>query len=458
MVKIKAITRTEESAGSSSSGIHKHRRNLDPSLHPFQQPREYVRALNATKLQKVFARPFVAALSGHTDGVYSMARHPTAMSCLLSGSCDGELKVWDVSKNNAGWTVPAHRGYVRGIAISPSGTSFVTCGEDKYVKIWRLDPHTHGPAPEGSDGAGGQDIPEHTFLYTHAFTDVSYSPNGRYFATAGGNVVNLWEPGRSEPMHSMEWGVDSVLKVKVNPIEADYLISCMSDRALVLYDARMTKPATKVIQKMRSNSVSWNPQETYMYSSANEDGNCYTWDIRRFHEPVFTHYDHVAAVLDLDYSPTGKEFVSGSFDKSLRIFPVGMGHRTSREVYHTKRMQRIFTVKYSGDARFVLSGSDDTNIRVWKAQASLPLAPLAPREREKLEYNQKLKDKFAHMPEIKRIARHRHLPQAIHAAKVLQHTMKEAQKRRDDNVKRHNKRLASKEPERASKRSIVGSE
>jgi WD40 repeat protein len=36
------------------------------------------------------------------------------------------------------------------------------------------------------------------------------------------------------------------------------------------------------------------------------------------------------------------------------------------QVYHGKRMQRIFCVAFSGDSRFVLSGSDDFNIRLWK--------------------------------------------------------------------------------------------
>jgi len=31
---------------------------------------------------------------------------------------------------------------------------------------------------------------------------------------------------------------------------------------------------------------------------------------------------------------------------------------------------RVFSVNFSGDATYVLSGSDDTNIRVWKAKAS----------------------------------------------------------------------------------------
>ena len=42
--------------------------------------------------------------------------------------------------------------------------------------------------------------------------------------------------------------------------------------------------------------------------------------------------------MSVDYSPTGKEFVSGSYDKTIRIFPATEGH--SREIYHTKRMQR----------------------------------------------------------------------------------------------------------------------
>ena len=68
--------------------------------------------------------------------------------------------------------------------------------------------------------------------------------------------------------------------------------------------------------------------------------------------------------MDVDYSPTGREFVAGGYDRSVRIFAHNGGH--SREVYHTKRMQRVFAVRFSGDASYVFSGSDDMNLRVWK--------------------------------------------------------------------------------------------
>lgn len=38
--------------------------------------------------------------------------------------------------------------------------------------------------------------------------------------------------------------------------------------------------------------------------------------------PVNIHEDHVSAVTSIDYAPTGREFVTGSYDKSIRIFEV----------------------------------------------------------------------------------------------------------------------------------------
>lgn len=52
----------------------------------------------------------------------------------------------------------------------------------------------------------------------------------------------------------------------------------------------------------------------------------YTYDMRYLEKPLVVHMDHVSAVLDVDYSPTGQEFVSASFDKTIRIFPKDAGH------------------------------------------------------------------------------------------------------------------------------------
>lgn len=41
-----------------------------------------------------------------------------------------------------------------------------------------------------------------------------------------------------------------------------------------------------------------------------------------------------------------------------------------REVYHTKRMQHVISIKWSSDNKYILSASDEMNIRLWKANAA----------------------------------------------------------------------------------------
>ena len=77
--------------------IHKLPRNFDPELHPFEMNREYTRALNAVKLERVFAKPFLGALDGHGDGVTGLVPHPSWLSCVASSAAVGVVRVWNLS-------------------------------------------------------------------------------------------------------------------------------------------------------------------------------------------------------------------------------------------------------------------------------------------------------------------------------------------------------------------------
>ena len=91
-MKIKTISRTEEDfCRKSKLDISKVHRNRDPALHPFDRSREYAKAVVATKLDKIFAKPFVGNLDGHIDGVYCMSTIRNKIVPLISGACDGEI-------------------------------------------------------------------------------------------------------------------------------------------------------------------------------------------------------------------------------------------------------------------------------------------------------------------------------------------------------------------------------
>ncbi|KAI8551567.1 hypothetical protein RHMOL_Rhmol06G0196200 [Rhododendron molle] len=431
-MKVKVISRsTDEFTRERSNDLQRVFRNFDPSLRTQEKAVEYVRALNAAKMEKIFARPFVGAMDGHIDSVSCMAKNPNHLKGIFSGSMDGDIRLWDIASRRTICQFPGHQGAVRGLTASTDGRILVSCGTDCTVRLWNVPLATGMESDDSSDNSAKQLA---AYVWKNAFWAVDHQCDGNLFATAGAQV-DIWDHNRSQPVNSFEWGKDTVISVRFNPGEPNVLATSASDRSIAIYDLRMSSPTTKLIMRTRTNSISWNPMEPMNFTAANEDCSCYSYDARKLDEAKCVHKDHVSAVMDIDYSPTGREFVTGSYDRTIRIFQYNGGH--SREIYHTKRMQRVFCVKFSCDGSYVISGSDDTNLRLWKANASEQLGILLPRERKNHEYREAVKNRYKHLPEVKRIVRHRHLPKPIFKASALRRIMIDAERKKDERRRAH---------------------
>ncbi|XP_078163398.1 WD repeat and SOF domain-containing protein 1 [Carex rostrata] len=427
-MKVKVISRsTEEFTRERSKDLQKVFRNYDPNLHTQEKAVEYTRALNAAKLEKIFARPFVGAMDGHIDAISCMAKNPNHLKSVFSGSMDGDIRLWDLATRKTVSQFPGHQGAVRGLTSSTNGEVLISCGTDCTVRQWKV-------APLNFDSTADTSKPLAVYTWKHAFWGVDHQWDTSIFATAGAQV-DIWDHNRSEPISTFQWGNDSVISVRFNPGEPNLLATSSSDRGIILYDLRTSSPFKKVIMQTKTNSICWNPMEPINFTVANEDCNCYTFDARKLDEAKVVHRDHVSAVMDVDYSPTGREFVTGSYDRTVRIFNHNGDH--SREIYHTKRMQRVFSVRYSCDASYVISGSDDTNLRIWKSKASEQLGVILPREKKKHEYNDALKARFKHLPEIKRIVKHRHLPKPVYKAAIMRRAVTAADNRKEERRQAH---------------------
>ncbi len=456
---------------------------MDPALHPFAKEREYTRALNAAKLDKLFAQPFVAAFKGHMDGIYCLRRHPDEVNVLLSGDFAGEIRVWNLARRATLYRLQAHNACVRGVCVTPSNDSFLSCSDDKTIKLWRLTPNEHQYAlaatndddddDGGDDAAAGkrrairpQDEAEFdearefvreattsdivmTWSRSYALTDVDHQRASDMFVSSG-TAVDLWDRNRSAPLHSFAWGYDSHTATKFNPVERALFASLSSDRSIVLYDTRAATPIRKCVLPMRSNALAWNPMEAFRFAVANEDHNLYTFDMRYLDKALTIHRGHVLSVLSVDYAPTGREIVSGSYDRTIRIF--GDDQQRSRAAYHTQRMQRVFSVQFSADAQYVLSGSEDANVRVWKTNASAPLRAISGRERRAIAYRDSLRRRFAHMPEIRQVARFHRLPKSITIPAKEEVIVRQSAKRKRDNVFAHQKALPKDDPKLRGKK------
>jgi WD repeat and SOF domain-containing protein 1 len=269
---------------------------------------------------------------------------------------------------------------------------------------------------------------------------------------AASSVISIYDLSRpsSSPSQTLHWptSVDTITSVAFNQSETSILGSTALDRSVVLYDLRTSSPVHKLVLKLASNKITFNPQETFNFAVANEDHNAYIFDMRKTDRALNVLKDHVAAVMDVEFSPTGEDLVTASYDRTVRLWSRQSGR--SKDIYHTKRMQRVFSATFTPDSKYVLSGSDDGNVRLWRANASDRSGIVSARQRSKLEYDKALIKRYSHMPEIRRIQRQRHVPKPIKKAGEIKREELAAIKRREENVRKHTskKDLKPRMPER----------
>ncbi|VDM78641.1 unnamed protein product [Strongylus vulgaris] len=210
-------------------------RNWNAPQDPFRAQTEYTRALNATKLERVFAKPFVASLDGHMEGVHILVKHPDRPSIILSGARDGQVKVWALARRHCLATFQTHNGPV-------NGTS-----ESVFDVFLSIQTRTYGVA-----------------------LAVSHIANSSEFVTCGDGVT-VWGAQGSKKIREYDVGHDTVHTVRANPIEEAVLVGACSDRSIFVIDTRQAVPLTKVTMKLRPNQIAWNPIEPYTFSVANDD-------------------------------------------------------------------------------------------------------------------------------------------------------------------------------------------
>ncbi|PWN20813.1 WD40 repeat-like protein [Microstroma glucosiphilum] len=504
-MKIKTLSRSLDSHAPASIGAPAPvSRNLDPSLHPFSQAREYTRALNAVKVERMFAKPFVAALEGHGDGVYVVEMDPERGNIVASGAGDGEIRLWNLPTRSLLQSIPrAHDSVIQSLCISPLtfspspsglGTKrLLSCGTDRTIKLWDANPDNgRMEVPEeGNDEDGtlgwlkekevDRTEPLLTWHSKTSFNSLTHHASSPIFASSS-NVIQLWDLSRgqssssssstSAALQTLKWGsttsdeAEAINVVKYNQSEPELLLASGSSRSLNLYDTRSSSAIGGVKMKMRSNDLAWNPIEPTVFAVASEDQNIYTFDMRNLSSATQIYKDHVSAVMSVSYSPTGQELVSGGYDRTVRLWNVGRGNH-SRDVYHAARMQRVFSTKFTLDARFVLTGSDDGNLRLWKSRASEKLGILSGKELKANEYRQALKKKYggegpgssrnggAGIGDIGKISRQRRVPKAIRSAQTLKREMLEAERVKEDRRRKHTRKGLEK-PKAARKDMILG--
>lgn len=188
-------------------------------LHPFQKAREYKRALNSAKLEKVFAKPFLDSMGQHSDGITVMAKNKFNFVDMLSGSADGEIIFWNIPARRPVFQINAHMQFVRGLAFAnnralAADTIFVSAGDDKKIHLWSTNKlkEEYKAYQAASEQVGSMIVqtesavnatknynPRATYVSKQMLSYVDHSYGDNLFASAG-SCVQLWNYERSVPL------------------------------------------------------------------------------------------------------------------------------------------------------------------------------------------------------------------------------------------------------------------
>ncbi|KAJ1562609.1 hypothetical protein HK405_010062 [Cladochytrium tenue] len=188
--------------------------------------------------------------------------------------------------------------------------------------------------------------PFEAYMGKSAFTSVDHHRLNPMFAT-GSTQVDVWD--HADLVYTLAWGSETVSSVRFNQSRPASW-SNGSNRTVTLSDQRTAKLLSKVVLSV---SVMQLGICTFIFS------------------------------------------VSGSACPSPA--------RACRTAARSTTLAACSVVRYFTEARFVLSASDDGNVRLWKADASAKLGVMASREQVAANYRKAVKERFKHMPEVRRI-------------------------------------------------------
>lgn len=100
--------------------------------------------------------------------------------------------------------------------------------------------------------------PINKFNSEYLLTSIDCNMEQPYFVT-GGQMVQVWNQERSAPFLNCDWGIDTVSRVKFNPVDANILVCTSMDRGVYIYDIRGKTGLKKTIMLNKSACVCWNP-------------------------------------------------------------------------------------------------------------------------------------------------------------------------------------------------------
>jgi WD40 repeat protein len=326
----------------------------------------------------------IRQLTGHNHGVSSVAVTPNGKYVVSGSrnlanvlfpfvpQGDNAVRVWDLASGQEVQRFTGHEDWVNSVAVTPDGKYVVSgsgnvyllpliLGRDNTVRLWDL--------------ASGQEVRRFTGHDGPVYS-VAATPDGQYVVSGSNDkTVRLWELATGKEVRQFTGHERDVLSVAVTP-DGKYIVSGSADKTVRLWELATGKEVRRFTgHENWVWSVAVAPDGKYVVSGSGPvfivgDKTVRVWELATGKE-VLRFTGHEDSVLSVAVTPDGKYVVSGSGDGTVRLWDLATGRLWNlvtggREVRRfTGHEESVTSVAVTPDGKYVVSGSADKTVRVW---------------------------------------------------------------------------------------------
>lgn len=204
----------------------------------------------------------------------------------------------------------------------------------------------------------------HTTLSRHMapVTSICFSRDGRLMASgASDKTIIVWDSVFNFKK-SFEGHTGKVNALLFDPGKR-FLISGGDDRQILLWNLEKGAVVKKVDNQFAVHSFAQSNDLRSLYVAGNEPVikvyTIGTWQITK------TFNGHTDIVNDIDISLNGQYMISGSNDKTARIWDLKTGKELRKLGVECWKVQ---SVAFSRDSKFAATGCNDGNIKIWEVE------------------------------------------------------------------------------------------